>query len=83
MKLTKQRAVDICGVLRSGEPQGIIAQARDGESLDELIPKLARNRAAVALRIGFAVRNATLRDLPLLDFGGDACEALAYPFDAR
>jgi hypothetical protein len=46
MKLTKQQAVDICGVLRSGEPQDIIAQAREGESLDELIRKLARNRVA-------------------------------------
>jgi hypothetical protein len=46
MKLTKQQAMYICGVLRSGEPQDIIAQARDGESLDELIRKLARIRVA-------------------------------------
>jgi hypothetical protein len=44
MRLTKQQAADICGVLRSGEPQDIIASAREGESLDELIRKLARDR---------------------------------------
>jgi hypothetical protein len=46
MRLTKQQAADICGVLRSGEPQDIIASAREGESLDELIRKLARDRVA-------------------------------------
>jgi hypothetical protein len=46
MRLTKQQAADICGVLRSGEPQDVIAAAKDGMSLDELIRKLARDRAA-------------------------------------